>query len=164
MMRDSGCIENVTFSNLNIDTRMFSKTHWWGKAEPIAITAIKRKEDTNIGYVRNITFENINCIGENGILIYGDDSKNIQNIQFKNISLQLVKKTDWPKDNHDLRPCMLKEDIIKGSLNAIYARGASLVTVKQLALTVSEEMKEYMIQPFDIANCNDFTINHESYE
>lgn len=162
MLRDSGCIENVIFSNLNIDTRMFSKTHWWGEAEPIAITAVKRNKDTDIGYMRNISFENINCVGENGILIYGDDSKNIHNIRFSNISLQLVKRTDWPKNNHDLRPCMYEEDIIKGSLNAVYARGAASVTMDQIVLTVSDEMKEYMEKPFDVEDCDYFVINDET--
>ena len=112
--------------------------------------------------MRNISFENINCIGENGILIYGDDSKNIHNIRFSNISLQLVKKTDWPKNNHDLRPCMYEEDIIKGSLNAVYARGAASVTMDQIVLTVSDEMKEYVEKPFDVEDCDYFVINDET--
>ena len=66
-LRDKGCIENVTFSNLNIDTRLFSKVHWWGEAEPITITAVKRNAQTNV------RLQNIYCVGENGILIYGDD-------------------------------------------------------------------------------------------
>ena len=138
---------------------MFSKEHWWGEAEPIAITAIKRKADTNIGYLRNISFENINCIGENGILIYGDDSHNIHNVHFSNVSLQLIKKTDWPKINHDLRPCMYAQDIIEGSLNAIYARNAVSVSMDNLVLTISDEMAEYIEKPFDVEDCDHFSIN-----
>lgn len=161
MLRDAGCIENVTFSNLNIDTRMFSKTHWWGEAEPIAITAVKRKEDAPVGYIRNITFENIHCTGENGILIYGDASQNISNINFDRISLHLVKRTPWPKDNHDLRPC-LHDGILKGSLNAVYARGAANICMEQVQIEIDPEMKEFMEQQFDVENCSNFVINGTS--
>lgn len=159
MLRDRGCIENVIFSNLNIETRMFSKEHWWGEAEPISITAVKRKEDTNVGYIRNISFENINCIGENGILIHGDDSKNLHNIRFSNISLHLVKITDWPKDCHDLRPYYRTPDILKGSLNAVFARNAASVTMEKILLTVSEEMSAFLETPYDIEQCDNFIIN-----
>lgn len=94
-LRDSGCIENITFSNLDIETRMFSKEHWWGEAEPIAITAIRRKEDTRIGYVQNILFRNVRCRGENGILFYGEADRNIRGITLENVSLHLKKETDW---------------------------------------------------------------------
>lgn len=161
MLRDAGCIENVTFSNLNIDTRMFSKTHWWGEAEPIAITAVRRKEDAPVGYIRNITFENIHCTGENGILIYGDASQNISNINFDRISLHLVKRTPWSKDNHDLRPC-LHDGILKGSLNAVYARGATNICMEQIQIEIDHEMKEFMEQQFDVENCSDFVINGTS--
>jgi polygalacturonase len=161
-LRDSGCIENISFSNLNIDTRMFSKAYWWGEAEPIAITAVKRSEDTNVGYVRNIIFSNINCTGENGILLYGDESKNIQNISFDHITLNLVKRTDWPKDNHDLRPCV-GNTILKGSLNAVFARNTSCISMEHINVRVSEEIQDYMEQKFDIADCDNFTINNSSY-
>lgn len=161
-LRDSSCIENISFSNLNIDTRMFSKAYWWGEAEPIAITAVKRSEDSNVGYVRNITFSNINCTGENGILLYGDDSKNIQDISFDHITLNLVKRTDWPKDTHDLRPCV-GNTILKGSLNAVFARNTSRIRMNNFHVAVSEDMQAYMELKYDIAACDDFTINNNSY-
>ena len=161
MLRDSGCIEDVIFSDIHIETRMFSKEHWWGEAEPIAITAVKRKENTAIGHINNITFENIHCIGENGILIYGDESKNLTDLRFHNVDLQLIKETDWPKNTHDLRPCLYDPAIIEGSLNAIYARNASSVLMDNITLSVSEEMKEYMKKPYDVENCDFFVINGE---
>lgn len=159
MLRDSGHIEDVVFSDINIETRMFSKEHWWGEAEPIAITAVKRKPETAIGYVRNVSFENINCIGENGILLYGDESRNLTDIRFNNINLQLVKKTRWPKNNHDLRPCMMEPSIIEGSLNVIFARNVASAVVENLSVSVSDEMKEYMEKPFDVENCDSFLVN-----
>ncbi len=151
-LRDKGCIENVIFSNINIDTRLFSKVYWWGEAEPIAITAVRRKEDTQVGTIRNVTFSHIYCTGENGILIYGDRDRNISDIHFEDISLHLTKRTDWQKNLHDLRPCQ-GNTILEGSLNAVFARNAKNIVFSDLNVTVDEAMREYMEQPFDISDC-----------
>lgn len=154
-LRDRGCIENVVFSNINIETRQFSPAHWWGKAEPIAITAVKRKAETQIGYIRNVTFQNINCVGENGILIYGDVSHNIEGIVFDNITLHLCKKTDWPKGIRDLRPCET-DGQTEDALYAVYARNADHVSINRFRVSVQEEMQAYVKTVFDASGCVDF--------
>lgn len=102
-LRDPGSIENVIFQNLTISTRLF-KDMFWGQAEPIAITVLRRKPETQVGTVRNIRFSNILCEGENGILIYGEEPGMIENIRFDGVSLHLQRKTDHPIGIHDLRP------------------------------------------------------------
>ncbi len=108
MLRDKGSIENVVFSNINIDTRLFSPDYYWGKAEPVYVTARRRKEDTAIGHISGITFENINCSSENGIVIYGEkDSEGnntIRDVRLRNVGVEIRKKTDWPVGYLDLRP------------------------------------------------------------
>lgn len=156
-LRDKGCIENIIFSNINIDTRMFSKEHWWGEGEPISITAVKRKDNTDIGTIRNVLFENIYCTGENGILIYGDSSHNINDIRFENISISLRKRTDWPKNNHDLRP-HYGQSILTDSLCALYAKNADRILFQYFNVDVEPAMEEYMEAPINISDCEDFSI------
>lgn len=155
-LRDKGCMENITFSNLNIDTRQFSSDHWWGKAEPIAITAVKRKENTEIGYIKNITFENINCIGENGILLYGEPEKNISNVSFRNITLKLEKRTHWQKGIRDLRPC-IGSGLTEGSVHGFSAHHVKDVTVENFRLTVDDSMREYVSEEVEAADCEALT-------
>lgn len=162
-LRDSGCIENVTFSNINIETRLFSKDYWWGKAEPVAITALKRKGDTSIGYIRNIRFQNINCSGENGILIYGDSSNNIRNISFDSITVELHKKTDWPKNFIDLRPCE-KDGFFTDSLHGLYICHADQISLRDFSLTFSQDMERFTQQPIRIDQCENIVINGELQE
>ncbi len=152
-LRDSGCMENVIFSNINIGTRLFSKEHWWGTGEPIAVTAVKRKQDTRIGYIRNVRFQNINCYGENGILIYGDESRNISGLTFDGISLKLQKETDWPRDYHDLRPAWGEETVTDG-LYALYARNASGLTFRGITVEAAPELKEEMGETVSIEKCD----------
>lgn len=163
-MRDQGSIENVLFSNLNIETRMFSKEHWWGSAEPVCITAVKRREDTDLGFVRNVTFQNINCISENGIMVYGDEhaekGHNIENITFENVRLRMVKKTDWPKDIHDLRPTY-EHPMVKGPMAAVYARHAGNVRFENLSYVIEEPVKEYVERDYNVEHCDGVVINGE---
>ena len=158
MLRDNGIMENLIFSNLIIETRAFAKPYWWGEAEPIAITAVKRRSETQIGQVKNIFFSNIHCRGENGILLYGDPSVNIEGITFDRISLTLEKTTDHPKDCRDLRPCFLPEPILPGAPAAIFARNVKDVTFDHLKVTVSKEARPLIKELFDTENCEDFRL------
>jgi len=139
-LRDKGHIENVSFSNINIDTRQFSSDHWWGKSEPIAITALRRRKETNVGYIRNVTFENINCVSESGILVYGDDSVNISDIAFRNITVRLTKKTDWPKGIRDLRPCPGNTQE-QGQAHAVYVRNAKNIVFEHFRSRIDDSMQ-----------------------
>jgi len=162
-LRDSGCIENVTFANLNIETRMFSKVHWWGEAEPIAITAVRRNDSTDVGYIRNVRFRNINCSGENGILIYGDDAKkNISNIILDGVHVHLKKTTDWPKHYHDLRPNQ-GNVILEDSLRAVYARNAHDIVFRDFSYEVEPEMETEIQSAVSVENCENVIINSDLY-
>ncbi len=161
MLRDKGCIENVQFSNLNIHTRLFSKAHWWGEAEPIAITAVKRNEETPIGYIKNVRFHNISCSGENGILIYGDDNWNISEISFENISLHITKITDWQRNFHDLRPCS-GNTILEDELRGIYLRNAKEIRFDRIRFTIDKSVEAYISELIDIDNSEAVTVNQRA--
>lgn len=122
MLRDEGNINDCSFKNINMDLRLFSKIHWWGSDEGIAITAVPRED--KVGKISNLLFENININSENGLLIYGND--NISNITLKNIDLTINKKTDYPHENLDLRPG--KFGIIESKFYALTVVGANDIT------------------------------------
>lgn len=145
-LRDEGNISNISFNNINISTRMFSPEHWWGKAEPIAITAVPRHVDTRIGSISNISFDNINCDSENGIFIYGCE-KNIHDIDFKNVNISLCQKTHWDKNIHDIRP-YYKDGILNDNLAFIHIEEASHITLNHVTCRYDEELESYF--PTDI--------------
>jgi len=158
MLRDKGSIENVIFSNINISTRQFSKLHWWGEAEPIAITANRRNHDTQVGHVKNIIFENINCEGENGILLYGDEElykegkPNIDKITFINVNVRILKKTDWPKNYHDVRPSNIFDGLIEDALCALYSRNVGNISFKDSSFEIDDNMKEFVKEEISVEN------------
>lgn len=126
-LRDKGCIENVLFHNITIDTRLFHRDVFWGSAEPIAVTVLRRKEETALGAVRNVRFSNIHCTAENGILLYAERPEAISDVAFDHVSLSLRQATDYEKGLHDLRP-WAGPAYADRELCYVYAENASGVT------------------------------------
>jgi len=98
---ECGLVENVRINNMLVDTKIRAG-NWWGNGEPIFIMAVKhdahlpiyQKPDTVTKYaVRNIHFDQITCMGENAIGIYG------KNAVMKEITLRNIDYTRKPSDN-----------------------------------------------------------------
>lgn len=160
-LRDSGSIENVLFSNINIETRRFSPDHWWGSGEPIAVTALPRRESTALGSIRNVRFENINCRGENGILIYGYAPKHIRQLSFCKVNLALHKETKWPKYAHDLRPsCGLQR--VENAPYYVYAKGAENVSFCDFCIEADDGMDRELQGVFCVEDCRNFRFPENS--
>ena len=135
--RDEGVVENVSFDNIIVEGRLFDDV-WWGKAEPIYITAYKRKSDNHrdsnwrfakgqtegkVGKVSNIKFSNIDCRSENGIFVGGEPDK-ISNIQFSNVQLEINKLTKYKGNLYDLRPSATV-GILETDIAGVYVDTAS---------------------------------------
>lgn len=156
-LRDKGSIENVIFHNIAINTRLFRKDLFWGAAEPIAITVLKRKVDTDVGTIRNIQFSSIFCSGENGILIYGENPDAISNISFQNVRLDLHEATTHEKGFHDLRPTIGPSFTEKG-LYYVYGNNATCVSFQNCSFSANASIKNEMLQPYHFSNCDEIQI------
>ena len=110
--REGGTISNVRFSNSLVHTRTFSDM-WWGHGEALHVTAFSwddpaKGTDGNIertyeGFVRDITFENITCHTEAGILNYAAHPELIRGVTYRNIEVHMKKESKW-EPRIDLRP------------------------------------------------------------
>lgn len=158
-LRDEGNIENVVFSNLNFDTRIFSKTQYWGASEPICITAIKRFENSKIGNIKNLSFSNINASSENGIMIYGED-KNISDLYFNNINLNISSKSKWPKNIKDIRPTYHK-NLIEGKLNVLYIKNASNIRFDNFKYQINDNIKNELGEIYLLENSENIKIEEK---
>ncbi|NCD70948.1 glycoside hydrolase family 28 protein [Mucilaginibacter agri] len=130
-LRDEGSLENITFSDIHIETHLHTGD-WWGNGEPIHISAVRGKENVKMGVIKNIEFNNIDCTGENGMLIYGSAESVIQDVRFNNISFQLQnsKLNDVAGGNIDMRGALYPKDQLFASdipgLLAHYVDGLSI--------------------------------------
>lgn len=145
--RDEGLVEDIYFSNMIIESRFFSDV-WWGKAEPIYITAYRRAainhKDANwrfpkgategkVGQVRNIHFTNISCTGENGVYVSAESADKIQQVVFDGVDLQIRKTTTYPGGVYDRRPANV-DGFVRGSTSGFYFDKATGITVRNASV------------------------------
>jgi len=102
-------IENVLFSNMIVETRLFHEK-WWGRGEPIYITAIPWTAERGIGHVRHVRFSNVLCRSENGVFIQGWQPGLVEDILLENVRVELDKWSSWPGGRYDIRPCPLPQN------------------------------------------------------
>ena len=119
--RDEGTVTDITFSNIQLDCRLWSDV-WWGKAEPIYVTSYPRAngnhKDANwrfpkgqiegkCGEVSRIRFNNITATSENACFIGGDEPGKVKDIYFNNVRVNLVAHPSPLTSHHliDKRPC-----------------------------------------------------------
>ncbi len=140
-IRDGGNVENVSFSNISVETRRFCED-WWGTAEPIAITCFDRDENTSAGKIKNVRFFNINCNGENGILVHSTEKNRIENLLFERVNVTLSKSSKWPCGLYDLRPC-LEYGVINQKNSPVYMRYADNVTFRHCEFSFGKPSEGY---------------------
>ncbi len=140
-IRDGGNVSNVSFSNIIIETRRFCPD-WWGSAEPIAITAFRRDENTVCGKVDNIRFSNITCKGENGVLIHGTKDNPITNVHFENLQVTVSKTSRWDCGLYDLRPA-IDYGLTDCKNSCFHIKNAEGITIEKTTATYGNVCKDY---------------------
>jgi polygalacturonase len=170
--RDEGIVENIDFSNISIEGRLFDDV-WWGKAEPVYITAYKRKatedKDSNlrfakgqtegkVGQVKNIRFFNLKCKSENGIFVGGEKNK-INNIRFININLEIEKKTKFNGGIYDLRPSDTV-GLLKTDTAGFYFDTAENISVKNCTVKWGANIASYFDKAIYAKNINGISIDN----
>jgi len=122
-VRDEGSVENITIAQVTIQTRMHTGD-WWGNGEPIHISAVRGRPDVKLGRIKNISFRDVICKGENGILIYGSEESKIEDIRFENMRFQFVDSriNDIAGGNIDLRGAMGDRQLFSSEISAFYAQ------------------------------------------
>lgn len=141
--RDEGTVENIIFSNIWVDCRFFSDV-WWGKSEPVYVTAYPRARENHkdagrrfpkgvkegfVGKVSNIFFNNIKCESENGIFVGGASQDKIQNIYFDQVDLLICKRTAYPRGFYDKRPCK-GDSFVSAPISGFFLDTASGITIR----------------------------------
>jgi hypothetical protein len=84
VIRDGATAENIQFSNIMLECtrRHFN---WWGNADPIWLVVLKRRPDSRVGQIRNVTFSNIIAHGMGTSKLEGFENKPLENISMENI-------------------------------------------------------------------------------
>ena len=141
--RDEGTVSDVVFSNILIESKLFSDV-WWGKSEPIYITAFPRATGNNkdagwrlpkgktkgeVGSVKNIYFSNIRCVGESGVYVSAASADKISDIHFDQVSVLIDKTTDLPGGVYDRRPSNV-EGLVKSAIAGFHFENTGYISLK----------------------------------
>lgn len=170
--RDEGMVSDVVFSNMIIESQLFSDV-WWGKAEPIYITAYRRAAGNNkdanwrfpkgatqgkVGEVKNITFSNIKCVGENGVYVSAESKDKISNIVFDQVDVFIHKTTSLPGGLYDRRPCEV-DGFVKGKTSGFYFDTAGEIMVRNCSVGWGNNRPDYFAHAIESMNTDKTTIS-----
>ena len=170
--RDEGTVTDVIFSNIVIDSHLFSDV-WWGKAEPIYVTAYRRATANNkdagwrlpkgekegkVGRVSNIYFSNIQCSSENGIYVSGESADKVSGIYFNQVNVSITKTTTIPGGSYDRRPSNASP-FVQGSTAAFYLDQATDISIQNCSVKWGSNPPDYYTHVLEAYKVEGLKIN-----
>jgi Glycosyl hydrolases family 28 len=151
-------VENVLFSNMVVETRLFHHK-WWGRAEPIYVTAIPWTTKDRIGQVRNVRFVNVLARGENGVYIQGWEQDRIENLLLENVRIEVIKTSKWRGGTCDIRPSPedgggpgAAQDLPVQATAGFFIRNARNVTLRNCQVAWGAQPPEYFHHALEAHN------------
>ncbi|HPG40052.1 MAG TPA: glycosyl hydrolase family 28 protein [bacterium] len=159
--RTKGNIENLLFSDIIIETRLHSGM-WWGKGEPIHISALPGNGALTVGKLAHIRFTNIIANAESGIVVWGSKESVISDLEFDHIDLTIKNGplTESYGGNFDLRPANAPEfNLFKHDIPALYANFVNNITITNLKLHWDENLPDFYTSAIQCENFTDILID-----
>jgi polygalacturonase len=150
--RDRGSIENLLFSNIIIETRLHTGD-WWGQGDPIHLSAVRLLDGVVPGKMRNITFRDIVCKGESGIVVYGSEESVIENVSFEGVTLRLEEGplSGIGGGNFDLRPALdPKLQLFAHDVPGLYAQHVRNLRIRDFGLTWDAVKQRYFTHGIEV--------------
>jgi hypothetical protein len=171
--RDEGVVTDVVFSNMIIESQLVTDT-WWGKSEPIYVTAFRRAagnhKDANwrfpkgategkVGLVSNIYFTNIKCVSESGIYVGAESADKISGIYFDEIDISINKITSHVGGYIDRRPSAA-EGLVKTNISAFYFENARNIFVRNSSVSWGAQKPSYYAHGLDSHNVTALSVTN----
>jgi polygalacturonase len=140
-VKDGGTIESVVVSDLAIenlrDPSVVNPERLRNMSYPLFMDIEKRREDSRIGAIRNVRFNNLEIRSNNGILMQGMRESLLDNLVLQNISLRVTQAFDYSqRRKHAGGPSNPHDDRI-----TLYARQPSYCTLANLRNVVVDNLQ-----------------------
>jgi hypothetical protein len=98
-IKDGGTIESLTLSNLAIETlrdpSLVNPERLRNMSYPLFVDIEKRRDDSPVGAIRNVTFSNLQIRSNSGILMQGMHKSLLENLTVQNVSLRITQPFDY---------------------------------------------------------------------
>jgi hypothetical protein len=160
-VRGTGSVEHILFNGIVMTTRFYTGD-WWGKAEPIHVSAVPFAEHGKpLGTIRNVRFQNVTATSESGILIYGTKESPITELSLENVHLT-VRSGPLSQSyggNFDLRSADRDERaLFKHDIAGLYAQQVDGLTVRDFRLSWQGELPDFFTDCLRVEHFNDVLI------
>jgi polygalacturonase len=141
--RDAGIVQDVLFSNVVIHTRLHTG-NWWGKAEPIWVTSLPRRDGDEVGGVRDVTFRNIESDVEGGAIIYSAEESFVEDVTLDGVDVRLTdaEYADAVGGNFDFRIDRREENgqrLFEHDIPGVYVGNATDVVLSDVSVAWGED-------------------------
>jgi polygalacturonase len=159
--RDRGTIENLLFSNIVIENRLHSG-HWWGKGEPIHVSAVPQNEQIPCGGIRNVRFRNVMAASETGIVVWGNSEGAIRDLAFEDVRLEIRNGRFSASygGNFDLRPAAAPQArVFKHDIPGLFARFVDGLDITGFDLRWSEGLEPFFTSGIEAERVRNVTID-----
>jgi len=112
-------VEDVFIRRVKIQTQLFHG-NWWGRGEPLHITALRYWGDPVLHTVKNIRVENLEADSENGIHLFAEEPGAVDGVSLTDVTLTVRAGPlhDIWGGNFDLRPAAARPLAIHAGGNA----------------------------------------------
>ncbi|MFA6288957.1 MAG: glycosyl hydrolase family 28 protein [Opitutaceae bacterium] len=131
-------VEDITIRRVKIQTRLFHG-NWWGRGEPLHITALRYWGDATLHTVKNIRVENIEADSENGIHLFAEDPGAVDGVSLTDVTLTVRSGPlhDIWGGNFDLRPAAARPLAIHAGGNApLWSHNVSNLSLTRTRFTL----------------------------
>jgi len=164
-LRDQGDVSNVLYKNISA-TLQHDDYSWWGVSEALYVTAEPRFKGREVGFVSNITFEDLRFKSENGIFIDGGNlpspalsifnmleetratavelpvEPHVVGVQITNLDLILRNKTSFEGGYQDYRPSEARDVQRSGGTAALWIEGAQNIGLEDVVIKYAAPKRE----------------------
>jgi hypothetical protein len=161
VLRDEGSLEQMTFSDMYIETRLRTG-NWVGNGEPVHISAVRGKEHVKLGSINDISFSNIACTGENHMLLYGCKESLVKDIRFDDIVFKLKNSSlnEVAGGNINLQGSIYpQENLFASTIPAVMARYIAGLTINNIKISWANTITQpYFTNGIEVSNFKSFKL------
>jgi hypothetical protein len=159
-----GGADHVLFSDILIQTRLFNGS-WWGKAEPIYISARSggRGAATGTAAVNAVRFSNIIIEGEAGVLVRGATLGSIKDLTFDQVKVRLKggPASSVVGGNFEMRAIGVPAAtaIVKHDIPALYFQNVEGLKIRGLEVEWADQLPDFFTEAIYCEHFKDLTID-----
>jgi polygalacturonase len=159
--RAEGSIEDMTFSNIVIHTRLHTGD-WWGQGEPIHVSAIRVNEKGPIGRIKGLKFSHVVATGESGIVVYGTKESVIEDVSFEDVDFRLDDSPLNPVagGNFDFRPVFDQRlSLFAHDIPAFFAQHVKNLRLRDVSVEWGHVKEPYFTNAVEVTDYEDVVID-----